>query len=54
MLYVVLEELPPEMSVWEHSNTGIVTFAVGVSLRMVLGWVIDTPALMLLHLYIFE
>jgi ZIP family zinc transporter len=36
MLYVVVEELIPEMSVGEHSNTGVVSFAVGFSLMMVL------------------
>ncbi len=36
MLYVVVEELIPEMSVGEHSNTGVVSFAVGFSLMMAL------------------
>ena len=36
MLYVVVEELIPEMSAGEHSNIGVVFFAVGFSLMMVL------------------
>lgn len=36
MLYVVVEELIPEMSVGEHSNVGVLTFAVGFSLMMAL------------------
>ena len=36
MLYVVVEELIPEMSKGEHSNLGTVFFAVGFSLMMVL------------------
>ena len=36
MLYVVVEELIPEMSQGEHSNVGTVFFAVGFSLMMVL------------------
>ena len=36
MLYVVVEELIPEMSRGEHSNIGTVCFAVGFSLMMVL------------------
>ena len=36
MLYVVVEELIPEMSQGEHSNIGTVFFAVGSSLMMVL------------------
>ena len=36
MLYVVVEELIPEMSEGEHSNLGTVFFAVGFSLMMVL------------------
>ena len=36
MLYVVVEELIPEMSDGEHSNIGTVFFAVGFSLMMVL------------------
>ena len=36
MLYVVVEELIPEMSQWEHSNIGTVFFAVGFSVMMVL------------------
>ena len=36
MLYVVVEELIPEMSKGEHSNLGTVFFAVGFTLMMVL------------------
>ena len=36
MLYVVVEELIPEMSQGEHSNVGTVFFAVGFSVMMVL------------------
>ena len=36
MLYVVVEELIPEMSEGEHSNIGTIFFAVGFSLMMVL------------------
>ena len=36
MLYVVVEELIPEMSEGKHSNIGTVFFAVGFSLMMVL------------------
>ena len=36
MLYVVVEELIPEMSQGTHSNIGTVFFAVGFSLMMVL------------------
>ena len=36
MLYVVVEELIPEMSVGEHSNIGTLFFAVGFSLMMIL------------------
>ena len=36
MLYVVVEELTPEMSTGEHSNIGVVFFAVGFSLMMAL------------------
>ena len=36
MLYVVVEELIPEMSEGEQSNIGTVFFAVGFSLMMVL------------------
>ena len=36
MMYVVVEELIPEMSQGEHSNIGTVFFAVGFSLMMVL------------------
>jgi ZIP family zinc transporter len=36
MLYVVVEELIPEMSVGEHSNLGTVFFAVGFSVMMAL------------------
>ena len=36
MLYVVVEELIPEMSSGEHSNLGTIAFAVGFTLMMVL------------------
>ena len=36
MLYVVVEELIPEMSEGEHSNLGTIFFAVGFTLMMVL------------------
>lgn len=36
MLYVVVEELIPEMSAGKHSNIGTVFFAVGFSLMMIL------------------
>ena len=36
MLYVVVEELIPEMSQGQHSDVGTVFFAVGFSVMMVL------------------
>ena len=36
MLYVVVEELLPEMSTGHHSNIGVMSFAVGFSLMMAL------------------
>lgn len=36
MLYVVVEEMIPEMSQGQHSNVGTIFFAVGFSLMMVL------------------
>ena len=36
MLYVVVEELIPEMSEGEHSNIGVIFFAIGFSLMMAL------------------
>ena len=36
MLYVVVEELIPEMSEGEHSNIGTIGFAIGFTLMMVL------------------
>ena len=36
MVYVVVEELIPEMSEGEHSNIGVVLFAVGFTLMMAL------------------
>ena len=36
MLYVVVEELIPEMSQGKHSNVGTVCFAAGFSMMMVL------------------
>lgn len=36
MIYVVVEELIPEMSAGEHSNVGVVMFALGFTLMMAL------------------
>lgn len=36
MVYVVVEELVPEMSVGEHSNVGVLMFAFGFTLMMAL------------------
>lgn len=36
MLYVVVEELIPEMSAGKHSNIGVIAFAAGFSLMMAL------------------
>ena len=36
MIYVVVEELIPEMSAGEHSNIGVVMFALGFTLMMTL------------------
>ncbi|MBO7385042.1 MAG: ZIP family metal transporter, partial [Clostridia bacterium] len=36
MLYVVVEELIPEMSAGEHSNIGVLAFALGFSVMMAL------------------
>ena len=36
MLYVVVEELIPQMSAGKHSNLGTIMFAIGFSLMMVL------------------
>ena len=36
MIYVVVEELIPEMSVGEHSNIGVISFAIGFSAMMAL------------------
>ena len=36
MLYVVIEELVPEMSQGKHSNIGTLFFAVGFSVMMIL------------------
>ncbi len=36
MMYVVVEELVPEMSAGEHSNIGVIMFAVGFTLMMAL------------------
>ena len=36
MLYVVVEELIPEMSAGEHSDLGTVCFAAGFSVMMAL------------------
>ena len=36
MIYVVVEELIPEMSAGEHSNIGVVLFSVGFTVMMAL------------------
>ena len=36
MLYVVVEELIPEMSEGAHSDIGVISFAAGFSLMMML------------------
>ena len=36
MIYVVVEELIPEMSEGEHSNIGTVSFAAGFAVMMIL------------------
>lgn len=36
MIYVVVEELIPEMSQGEHSNVGVLSFALGFTLMMAL------------------
>ena len=36
MLYVVVEELIPEMSAGKHSNVGVISFAIGFALMMAL------------------
>ena len=36
MMYVVVEELIPEMSQGEHSNTGVIMFTMGFTLMMAL------------------
>ncbi len=36
MLYVVVEELIPEMSQGDHSHSGPIFFALGFSLMMIL------------------
>ncbi len=36
MLYVVVEELIPEMSAGKHTNIGVISFAIGFSLMMAL------------------
>jgi ZIP family zinc transporter len=35
-MYVVVEELIPEMSQGEHSNMGVLSFSVGFTLMMIL------------------
>ena len=34
MMYVVVEELIPEMSAGEHSHVGVISFAIGFMLMM--------------------
>ena len=36
MMYVVVEELIPEMSAGEHSDVGVISFAIGFMLMMTL------------------
>ena len=36
MLYVVVEELIPEMSEGEHSNIGTISFSIGFVLMMII------------------
>ena len=36
MMYVVVEELIPEMSAGEHSNVGVLMFSLGFTLMMAL------------------
>ena len=36
MLYVVVEELIPEMSAGEHSNLGVLSFAAGFTVMLAL------------------
>ena len=36
MMYVVVEELVPEMAEGEHSNIGVIMFTVGFTLMMAL------------------
>lgn len=36
MMYVVVEELIPEMSAGEHSDVGVISFAIGFMLMMAL------------------
>ena len=36
MMYVVVEELIPEMSEGEHSNRGTVAFSIGLVVMMIL------------------
>ena len=36
MIYVVVEELIPEMSAGKHSNVGVISFAIGFALMMAL------------------
>lgn len=36
MIYVVVEELIPEMSEGEHSNIGVIMFALGFTVMMIL------------------
>ena len=36
MIYVVVEELIPEMSAGEHSNIGVILFSLGFTVMMIL------------------
>ena len=41
MIYVVVEELIPEMSSGEHSNIGTISFSIGFAVMMVLDVVLS-------------
>ena len=48
MLYVVVEEMIPEMSQGRHSNVGVLAFALGFSVMMVLDVALGLSPLMAL------
>ena len=45
MIYVVVEELIPEMSVGKHSNIGTIFFSLGFTVMLTLDVVLGTSAL---------